>query len=551
MAEPAAWLLMLALVAIFVILSLKLRDAAGPFHIWHTLDASYYYLFDALNLAEGFPPGHIPHPGLPADLLAALVLKAKGLGAEAVLADPEDALRLLSNGAVALVGGSLFLAMLAAWLWVRRLSAVILMGIAPLVSMVALKMLWHVKPEPVVFAAALLACLPLLRSFRHPGTLERASTAVVLGLLGAVMVTAKWSALPLLVIPFLCLRGWRPKLWFVVSGMLGGGLLLAPAWGELDWVFGYLWSLIIHADAHGGGAETVADWAAYPGTVIKILRRPILLLPVVLGLLFACWGTLRRVRGGEVDRTAIRLAFAGGSGLLIMALAVAKQPVAYYLVPAFVFSVFTLVAVCRVVASFGWGGDGLRRTVGAFLVLALLGLAGAQVGAANRQAEEYSRHRDEALLVEDGRFAACRRLFLYGASSPDFALLLGSYLTGNHFADRVAERIGPDRYWADDYYPFDEDKGRDARGPVALAEVLAAKPCLVISGFAWRDGWRTVVQPALAGREPTATCSWPMQRAVTYGIDCEGRLVGDSVQSGGTGNERPQADDPGKAGPGL
>ncbi|MGB0681596.1 MAG: hypothetical protein ACPGOV_02760 [Magnetovibrionaceae bacterium] len=525
--SPFALVLIAGLVAIFFWQAASMRAAAGPFHVWHTLDASYYYLFDALNIANGFAPGHIAHPGLTTQLYGAFLLALLGEAGspEAVLGNPEATLRLMSSGILLLVALAYLIALVSAWGSVRRLWAVILIGLTPFISMVSLKMIWHVKPEPFLVLVMLLAAGLILPGLRDPGFFRRKGFALGLGLLSGLLVATKLTAAPLLLAFLIIVPGVLNRFLLMGASLVAGALVAWPVWPVAGELVEYALRVLLHASAHGGGAATVIDWDRYPNAFVGLIRRPVVLLPILLGFATSLWAWWRFAQGRDVHTGALRVAFAGALALLVMVAFVAKQPVAYYMVPAFGLGLLTLVAVTRLIASFGWGGDGLRRTMSGLLSLGFLVLVGVQGGAAAKQRVEDANAAREALAHHDGRFEACRAVFVYGASDPRYALLLASRLTGDHFADLVEARVGAETLWLDDYYPFEDDAVRRAGGLGNLETAFSATPCLVLEGFPWRSGLKTLWAPVHGDREPDGDCSTAVTRVQTFGVDCTGRPI--------------------------
>ena len=130
--------------------------------------------------------------------------------------------------------------------------------------------------------------------------------------------------------------------------------------------------------------------------------------------------------------------------------------------------------------------------------------------------------RDRALAVDDGRFRACARVYSYSASSPSFALMLGDFMTGSRFAERLAGILPANDYWLEHWWDQSRVVLRDWRGPADLAQVLATAPCTMFRGSQWW-GTEPLLKKLAPGLTFDAACSTRDETIVTRGIGCDGR----------------------------
>ncbi|MFZ1462404.1 MAG: hypothetical protein WAU38_16535, partial [Ignavibacteria bacterium] len=111
------YLLLLLLPVCFIIFSLSLRSAEGPYYNG-LADPSYVYLINSLSLAQmnGYNIGHVDHPGTPLQITGAVVVKifytfsnGKNNIAEDVLARPEVYMNAIDFALIILNAAGLFI----------------------------------------------------------------------------------------------------------------------------------------------------------------------------------------------------------------------------------------------------------------------------------------------------------------------------------------------------------------------------------------------------------------------------------------------------------
>jgi hypothetical protein len=507
---------------LFAAVALAFRHLSGPHWIWHVVDASYFYLFDALNLANLTWPGHPYHPGTPVQVMGALVLRVLHptlAGPElvaAVLDDPEGHLTALGNALIAVQAVALLVAGLIGLVATRSLFLALVVQTGPFLSMVILKNAYHVKPEPMLVAVmALFTALALLAL--RPGALEgtgRTRFAVAFGILAGFGVATKLTAAPVFLAPLFLLGTIRSVLVYGIVSAMALALFLLPAAGSLHLFADYV-AMIAHSSGpYGTGAARIIDTEAYPKALLKILKRPTAFLPIVIAAAVLATSLLRRCGplGAEARMLAgILLA------CLVEALFVAKQPTANYMIPAYMLLPLSIVLAWRFFAGSGIGGPGFRARAGRYamvgIVLALVPQAWAVAG----QGHELLRLRDRALARDDGEFDRCARVYFFPASAPSFALNLGNWWTGSRFGKAVAGRVPANQFW------FEQNTRdlRDAEGSRDIAEIAATHPCLVLRG-GHKGPMLTYLAEKLPDLKLDSACSTPDEFVFSTAGVCSG-----------------------------
>lgn len=521
---------------LFAAAAVAFRLAAGPYWSWHTADPNYFYLFDALHLANLVPPGHPYHPGTPVQVLGAAVLRAMHplLAADVlagrVLDAPESGLAIIGLTLAAINAVLLWRAGVMAYRVFDGLLPAVIVQASPFLSMVILKHGYQVRPEAVLIGASLLLVMAAM-CWLETAAASRATgpaaerQAVVFGIIAGFAVAVKLTALPVFVLPLVLLARPRPIVVYGLTAVAALALFTLPAWPA----FGKFWHLVSSSatstGAYGAGPPGIVDWSVYPGHVFKLLRRPILLAPFLLAVVSLVFAWRWRRRAVAAPGAEARLLAAIALADLAQAVVIGKQPTANYMVPAYMLGGLTVAVAWRFWARAPVTGalarEAARRNAGrGFAALIVVGLL-AQSGAVWREGRELAGKRAELERVDNARFGRCARLYGFSASAPAFALFLGDYWTGGRHGDAVAARVAKNDFW------FEQNihELRDAHGAVDVGRLRRAFPCVMVR--ASRGHHRSVLA-YLAAQAPDLRfdhdCSTRDEYVAVAGADCRGRI---------------------------
>lgn len=522
-----AWASLLVLPVCAVAAMVAARAAGGPTWLWFNLDPDYFYLLDAVNLVNLTTPGHVVHPGTTVQWLGALILKAAyplrdgAAIADAVLAEPERHLRLISNVFVAVNFVAAVGLGAAGWRAFAALTPAWMLQAAPLLSMLIVKHGHHVKPEALLVATTL--ALMAVAALTLDGALlqrRRARFAVAFGVIAGFGVATKVTALPVFVLPLLVLASRRAIVVYAAVAAAALVVFTLPMAGAYGVFFAWMARIGSGVGAYGGGAPGLVDWSAYPGDVVGLLVRPVLHVPLALALGTLAWAAWRRRGDRPLPAPEARLLAGVVAAQIAQVLVVAKQPNAMYLIPSLMLSALAVVALWR-----SWAAAASprgRAVLGRGLVVLLAALVAAQGASVVRFTGELAGQRGRALLAaDDSRFGACARVYAYAASSPAFALMLADYAAGERFSERLAARGRDDVYWLEHWWDQSRVVFRDWRGPADIAAALADAPCVVVRGTQW-----AITGPLLRKLAPGLTfdgrCRAGDETIVTRGVGCDG-----------------------------
>lgn len=509
---------------VFAVAAYVAQMSGGPYWMWHTADPSYFYLFDALNLAQFTWPGHPFHPGTPVQVIGAVVLKAahpflsNADLVDVVLDAPEAHLQLIGRVIVAVQAIALFVVGAIVYSLTRRHILAVLLQASPLFSMVIFKNTYHVKPEAFLIIVMLTFIAIALGALRHR-TFDgptRARYAIGFGLIAGIGIATKLTAAPIFLAPVFLLGGFRPVLIYGVSAVVTLAVCLLPAAGSLDLFFSFAGSTISHTGAYGSGGAGLIDLARYPADLFTILKRPAAGVPILLSLLILTVARRRKKSGGIFPSPETRMLAGIGLAIFAQALAVAKQPTANYMVPSYMLFAFSIYLVWQFVAKLDFGGDTCKTVAPKVFGTVLAVLIASSCIRVGQQIAELQRFQDNALAQDDSRFNQCAQIYFFPASSPSFALNLGNWWTGSRYNDAVAKRVAKNTYW------FDQNamEVRDSHAKRDLRDIAAAYPCLMLRG-AHTGGIEQHLNKVIAEHSLERTCSTPDETVLTTRGVCD------------------------------
>lgn len=530
---------LLALPALFVAVEIQLQASAGPFWLWHGLDPDYFYLLDALNLVNLTTPGHVAHPGVTVDALAALGLGLAHLGegadavTEAVLADPEFHLRLVSRLFVALDGAMLLaLGAVALRSFGALLPALILQS-APFLSTTILKQAFHVKPETLLVLATLILAALMVAALR-PGAMaaRRGAFALAFAAAAGFGIATKVTFAPLWLAPVFLLGDRRALALYAAASAAAVLLFTLPAAGAWGAMIEWLGEVLVASGAHGRGEATVIDLARYPGNVLKLIGRPIFLAVFIASLATLALAWRRRRRGAPTPASAVRALAGITLAQLAQVLVVAKQPNAIYMLPALMLSAPAAALVFRIAVEAD-GAGALRKRAANAMAAGVLVVIGVVHGLGFLELKrEFAGLRTAALGLDNNRFSACARVYFLHASSQSFAFYLAGHVTGGTFAERLRARTPANDFWLENWWQPGRVTLRDWSGPRNLDDVLVAYPCAYFRGtFGARV--RAYLTEALPGARLDDKCSTGAESIFTLGVDCDGRITPSGARPAG------------------
>lgn len=223
-------LLLLIIPIAFAFFLHQIKVAQGPYHHWQNVDPSYVYLFNSVNLTYGQIPGHIDHPGTILQYLGALVLEINYLisGTEKTLV--EDVIKYSEKYLDNIAYFIIFLNVLASFLLgcaANKLFKNVWIGLylqlVPFFFMdLNLFNITRIAAESLLGIFSLgFVFLCILFWFKEEDFSNKTKYIFIFALCFVLGVITKITFVPMGIFPFLLIKKWSRKLYFLLlSGLL-------------------------------------------------------------------------------------------------------------------------------------------------------------------------------------------------------------------------------------------------------------------------------------------------------------------------------------------
>ena len=523
--------LLFVLPIVYVALIIWLRQTAGSFSHWYSIDPNIRYLLDALNILALDPPGNVDHPGATVQWIGALILRVFQPFSSveeitnAALLQSDAFLWPILVGLTVLTAAAMVVAGAAALSLEKGLLPAVLIQLAPFLSRILVKNSMDVKPVPLLIASVLLTAALIFIALR-PGVLERQQKGFIwgFGLIGGFSVATKITALPILVLPIFLFWGWRSLFQYGLACAVGFIVFAFPTLFQFDVFAQWIFKVAMGSGAYGGGELSVVDFSAYPGSLYKLLSRPITFVPIILALIAFVLAHLQKQKITDYPRLELRALMGVTLAQFAQIALVAKHPSAHYIVSALALSGLSIGLVYLVFRRLAFGGDVFRRRAFGGFVFLILVLMISRVPSSFKIYHEMADKNEQALELNDSQFDQCLKIYGLFASNQSFAMIYGNLLVQETFSDRLT-KILPNNEIA---YLAYRGEARQASGVVNLSDLTENYTCFygrVSNEHGGAGGVKAVIERSVPGTELSSSCSNKYEAVFTAGVECQGRLL--------------------------
>lgn len=497
---------------------LLMQVVATPFWLWTNIDPSYFYLFNGLEIALGHAPHDFFHPGTTTQMISGFVIRAMHPFASQdsltdwTLSHPEWSLH-----AIATVNAGLIMAAMV-WAGAEAKRAfggltipALLIQATPFLSTVNLINAYPVKPEATVIAIGMVFVALMCRGLV---AVPSARASAALGAVAGSLVMTKLHAVSMGVVPVFLLRRGGQRLAYCLGGVLALGFFLIIIAPNVLPMISYFAGVAVHKGAYGQGAVGILpDHYFWNG--FKQLRRPIFSAPIILGAL-VLWA--RRKETNDADGAKARLLAGIILGQVVHLALVAKNPISYYLIPAFCTMGLSMALTLDLGRSLIPVGDrqwarGLK-VLAAFLLLT-------QTLSIHKAMEGRMRERRTSNAVDMTPFAACTKVNFDFASDKSFAMGLGNWMGGYRFDSWMESHMPADTYVWIPVLGLPQHWGP---GQITLPDLVSKAPCTTFRGAWGLQIWNELERQI--PNVPIQACSNGDEWVLTTGMDCAGAFPG-------------------------
>ena len=272
----------------------------GTFNLGHNADPSYVYLFNSMNLAHGYLPGHVDHPGTVLQYLGAVVLRViywvDGTAPtliEDVMQKPEKYLSAIANVAIFLNVLAMFIFGFLTDKYTKKLWIGVFLQISPLFFIDILVLF-----VPKVCAESLLlipvmgiSCLSILFWFKDSAFTNNSKYIWAFALLLSFGIITKITFIPFGIIPLLLIASYQRKMYFILVTFLLLVLIGMPAFFSYEYLFAWIKGLWGHSGHYGNGEKKFLDNTTFfvnIGTIMGDNKNFVVVLRIIF-LLFVAY----------------------------------------------------------------------------------------------------------------------------------------------------------------------------------------------------------------------------------------------------------------------
>ena len=268
--------LLLIIPLLYFIAGSYFRNLLGNLSL-RSCDPEYIYFMSGLTLSDGnFKLGHFDNPGTPLQILVALAFKLIYFFrstpvpyVEDVLLHSDLYLSVTSLFIVILTASLLFYAGYKIFQSTKSVFYALIVQTAPFLPVIWYDLVGRVAPELMMPFPVVLITVVLISVYFQDKPFTY-NSVVLLAFLSAFGLSIKLTFLPLWIIPFVVVEGWKKKLTFVVSAILLFFIIAFPMTLQFGFFWGWVKNLFMHSGQYGGGESNIIDFASL-GTNLKEL----------------------------------------------------------------------------------------------------------------------------------------------------------------------------------------------------------------------------------------------------------------------------------------
>ena len=225
----------------------------------------------------------------------------------------------------------------------QNIAYALIFQITPFLSVNVLEHSWtKVSPEPILLAITLGYSLFIL-SYLFRKSQKTLFLILSFGIMGGLGLATKPTFLPVLIIPFFFLPGWKNKSYYFLVTVASFFLFTSPAHTEYKHMYNWFLGLILHKGIYGHGDPGLVDLSSFLNNMVTIFRINIFFsLSFLLSLVFIIWRSIKRHR---TNKRAFIILIALVTVQAFSVLLVAKHYANHnhYLMPALALNGFTWI----------------------------------------------------------------------------------------------------------------------------------------------------------------------------------------------------------------
>ncbi|MFN8207836.1 MAG: hypothetical protein U0T82_10585, partial [Bacteroidales bacterium] len=264
--KPGRIILFIILPCIFLLLSMLLKSEMGYYHLF-TTDPEYAYLVNGLNICNFRPPSQVQGPGTPSQFFAAVLIemvhafRQQGTLIEDVMQNPDVYISAFHASLTAITAILILILGLTLSKLTKNIYIGLFVQIIPFTSWQILDLMRRYMVENMIIAGMLMLFIFLfLFIYTEDLSVKRIRLyTVIFSICIGFIAATKLMYLPVAIIPFMILPGYRYKIYYFIFSILAFSLFAFPIF--FSWHTFWDWHVqnFLHAGQYGSGAATVID----------------------------------------------------------------------------------------------------------------------------------------------------------------------------------------------------------------------------------------------------------------------------------------------------
>ncbi|MBK7253699.1 MAG: hypothetical protein IPI04_07200 [Ignavibacteria bacterium] len=236
---------------------------------------------------------------------------------------------------------------------IGNIFAAIFIQFTPFISKLIIYQLTLIIPEPILIFL-ILVLLTITISFLNEKVLTKKKNLIYIILFGitcGLVLATKISALPIMIIPFLLLKKFIYKSYFVLIAFITFSILFFPICPESSVIWIYVFNNILHSGKYGAGPANFVNIDQIIPKIEQLFNEYIFFCIIYLLIIVILMMQFVPKFKNQIRSNKYFLLIAGIFVIMsAFILLVIKQNELYYLLPALMFSVVGLFAVNSVVS---------------------------------------------------------------------------------------------------------------------------------------------------------------------------------------------------------
>lgn len=318
-----------------------------------TADPECIYFMSGLCVANGkFMLGHIDNPGTPLQYLAALVFRGVYFFRSHhvpfnndVLSNPDMYLHALNLTMTSIIALFMYFAGKITFRISNNLTYSVLFQLTPLFTNLIYLNIARIVPETLIPVPILLTVLLILFLFYHPDEGKKIKPAILFGLVSAFGLSIKLTYLPIWIIPFIIINGWKNKLIYSGTAFLSFFVFAIPVTLQYKRFWGWTKGLFLHSGKYGQGESNFIDWKSFGTNLVNLWNENQFFFYVLILLILVSLATFFNSFKKRNNSLPQKVSFALILAALLQIIMVCKQYESRYFVPALMLIPIALIMI--------------------------------------------------------------------------------------------------------------------------------------------------------------------------------------------------------------